>query len=192
MFVLGVRSKLMENKKGQAMVGLMVVLFLGVIVVLALLPQIATNVSVVKEKQVATDEVVSVATAKLTGSNDFNGSIDLGPVAFNPTTVGAWQAANCPLTSIAVTNASGTALTVTTDYTLDTTTGNLRIVNNSDTVAAFATSNNSLIDYTYCAEGYGTSAGSRSMASIIIVFAALGLLGFVIWGAIAKTGLLKS
>ena len=179
------------DKKGQASIALFVVLFIGVIVVLAMAPVIFSNSEEVRSKLTATDEVVSVSTAKLAAGN-FNASVDLGPVAKNPTTTGAWAAANCPLESITVTNASGTALTVTTDYTLDTTTGVLNIKNTTATVNAFATNNNSLIDYTYCAAGYGTSAGARSAAGLIGLLAMLGLLGFVIWGALGRTGVLKS
>ncbi len=172
----------MKNKKGEGDMGFgsIIMMFVGIIFALALMGPIFDSQSVMTTKPTVTDETVSVATAKLADDN-FNASFDL-PAVTNTPTVGSWQAADCPLEGVVVSNASGTALTVTTDYTFDTTTGILNIINNSDTIAAFAADNDSLIDYSYCHDGYITNSGGRGVTTLIGVFAALALLGFVFAG----------
>ena len=164
----------MNNRKGQIALGALIILFMGIIVAVAMLPSISDNTNVITDKQNVVDEVVSVANAKSVGQ-DFNVSVDLGPIVQVPE---GWNIANCPLSAITVTNASGTALTVTTDYTLSTTTGVLNMKNTTATVDAFIGNNNSLIDYTYCADGYGADSGTRGVTKLILIGATLGLLGF--------------
>ena len=89
---------------------------------------LATQSNLVNDKLIITDETVSVATAKIVGHN-LNVSVNLGPIANVPT---SWKVEDCPLTSIVVSYATGTFLTLTTDYTLSTTTGLLNILKNTD------------------------------------------------------------
>ena len=47
------------------------------------------------------------------------------------------------------------------------------------------------VTYTYGADGYAQEAGTRGIASLIMVLTALGLLGFVVFYAIGKAGWMK-
>jgi len=145
--------------------------FITLIVGIMLVGTLATQGNLVNDKLVIADEVVSVASAKL-ASDNLNVSVDLGPVTNYPT---SWKVQDCPLTSIVVSNASGTALTVTTDYTLSTTTGVLNILNTTATVDGFAGSNSSLVDYTYCGDDYLNLAWGRTGIDTAVGFFALGL-----------------
>jgi len=146
--------------------------FITLIVGIMLVGTLAVQGNLVGDKLVITDEVVSVATAKLGSTDSLNVSVDLGPITNVPTT---WKITDCPLTSITVTNATGTALTVTTDYTLSTTTGVLNVLNTTATVAAFTGSNNSLIDYTYCGDDYLNLSWGRMGIDTAVGLFALGL-----------------
>lgn len=170
----------MKSKKGEMNMGMMLMLVFGIILALALIPAIFNEQSAMTTKNVATDEAVSVASARIHG-DDFNATVSL-PVV-NAIANGLnrdWKIADCPLESIVVTNQSGTALTLTTDYTLSPTTGYLNIVNNSGNIIDFAGSNTSLIDYSYCLDGYNTNSGSRGIAGLIGLMAVFALLAFVI------------
>jgi hypothetical protein len=170
----------MKSKKGEMNMGLMLMLVFGIILSLALIPAIFNEQSAMTTKNVATDESVSVASARIHG-DDFNGSVSIAvPNAIANGLDDDWKIAECPLESIVVTNASGTALTVTTDYTLSPTTGYLNIVNSTANIADFAGSNISLIDYSYCLDGYNTNSGSRGIAQLIGLMATFALLAFVI------------
>lgn len=127
-------------------------------------------------KNYAVDEVVSTTSAKL--GYDYNATVNLGPVTNRPL---GWKITDCPLESIVVTNASGTALTVTTDYTLSTTTGVLNMLNTSTNTASFQANNNTLIDYSYCADDYLNSSWGRSVLNMLGGFLALLLLGIALY-----------
>ena len=167
------------NKRAQIGIGTLVLIFIGIIVGISLMGQVINDQYSLTNKLGVVDEEVSVADSKLAGSTDINGTVELGPVTNAPS---GWKIEDCPLESITVTNASGTELTVTTDYTLSTTTGVLKIVNNSDTIDAFATDNTSLIDYSYCSDGYNKDAGSRGVARLFTLFMAMGILALTFLG----------
>ena len=170
----------MKSKKGEMNMGVMLMLVFGIILALALIPAIFNEQSAMTTKNNAVDESISVASARIHG-DDFNASVNLAVTnAIANGLDDAWKVQDCPLSSILVTNASGTALTVTTDYTLSATTGYLNIVNNSNNIDRFTGSNTSLIDYTYCLDGYNTNSGSRGIAGLIGLMAVFALLAFVI------------
>lgn len=170
---------MLKSKKGEANVGIIIILLMGIIVGLVLLNAIFNGQASMTNKVTSTNEVVSVASAKIGVTNNFNSTIKL-PAVSNAYAVTDWQYKSCPLTNVVVTNASGTALTVTTDYTFNTTTGVMSIVNTTTTYNAFLGNNNSLVDYTYCADGYVKDGSSRSIAGLIGLFGALALVAFVI------------
>jgi len=169
------------NKKGQIMLGALIVMFMGAIVVMAMLPSISDNTEVMLDKQTIINETVTVTTAKIGGAANFNVSVDLGPVVENAST--AWEVTNCPISSITLVNETGSALTVVSDYNISTTSGIINMGNTSTTAAAFAASNTSRVSYTYCADGYISDSGARGVTRTILIFAALGLVGFVVYYA---------
>lgn len=176
------------NRRAQLGMGFYIMAFITIIVGVALMNQVINEQYKLTDKLSVVDEVVSVAAAKNATTNNFNNSIGLTAVAKAPETTD-WQYNNCPLSGVVVTNASGTELTVTTDYTFNTTTGVLSMEDNSDTVAAFAENNNSLIDYNYCDDGYNTGSGSRGVARLFTLFMAMGI-AFVAYAGMKQMGIL--
>jgi cytoskeletal protein RodZ len=170
----------LKGKKGEMNMGLIVLLVMGIVVAIAMLPEIFNQQASMTTKNTVTDESVNVGSAKLGGSTSFNASVPLSAVSLAPT-AGSWQSVDCPLESITVSNASGAGLTLTTDYTFNTVTGVLNVKNTTTTIVAFASSNSSLIDYTYCQDGYNKDSGSRGIAGLIGLFAVFALLAFVIY-----------
>jgi len=62
---------------------------------------------------------------------------------------------------------------------------------NSTSTTTLLTDNNTRVSYTYCQEGYVSSSGGRAIAGLIMVFTALGLLGFVVYYSAKQMGYLK-
>jgi|TARA_R100000750_G_C2326772_1_gene88519 hypothetical protein len=164
------------KKKGQQGIGGMVVLFIGIIFVFALLPAIADGVDTLRTTRDAVNTSFTFSTVGV------------------PVAIEGQELIGTPT----VTNTSGTALT--TNLTIDeglsaadggksvqvTLTGNGFItddINYTDTAA--------LISYTYGADGYAESSGTRGVAFLIVILAALGLLGFVVFYAIGKSGMFR-
>jgi hypothetical protein len=92
---------------------------------------------------------------------------------------GGWKSgvSDCNIAVSNVTNASGYTWTATTDYILYQP-GILHIVNSSN--VRNATSNTTYTTYTYCADGYISSAWGRSVLNITAGFMALLVFGMVV------------
>ena len=87
----------------------------------------------------------------------------------------------CPISSIAIKNQSGSALTLTTDYTVDATAGTYQLVNSSTANAILLTGpagkdNNTYVDYSYCGENYLNTSMGRSILNMSIGLIAVLLL----------------
>jgi len=104
---------------------------------------------------------------------DINTSYVLGPL----TTLGDTNA-DCPLTSVALANSSGTAYTVTTDYVFDANVGTFTLKN---TEAVNLTADNiTAVTYTYCPTGYMALSWGRTGINIVPGFFALALMAIAI------------
>ena len=161
------------NKKGQLGLGGLVIVFIGIIFCIALLAPIFSSQSEMTTKQVVTNQSTSLVTAYV-GANEVNESIN-----YTLYTQSDWKQADCPLTSVSLKNATGTALVADTDYTLYASQGVFSLLNTSSTVPA-TTGNVTYGYYTYCADGYNKDQGSRSVAGFIGLFAILALVVFVL------------
>jgi len=159
------------NKKGN--VGMFVILFVGVIVALALFSPIMNTTNLMTSKQTTTNKSIDVSSAYVS-DNEVNESIN-----FTIYSQSAWKQSDCPLTSVAIRNGAGTTLTKDTDYTLYASEGVFSLLNTTKTVPATSL-NLTYVDFTYCADGYNTSASSRSIAKLVLVFCALAILAFVL------------
>lgn len=158
--------------------GVIILLLIGVVVVAALLPEIGSKVSELSEKQTVSKESISIASTRMT-SGEINSSVNL-TVSRAPT-AGSWEATNCPLTGFILGNNSKN-FTSGTDYIFSGSNGKLAILNSVNMNGTDGTSGNTTTSYyTWCAAGYAGDSGSRSVAKIILIFAALGLIGFVIY-----------
>ncbi len=162
-----------KNKKGQIGFGGIIMLFVGIIFSIALLAPIFDTQAQLTTKQVINNQSVSTVTAYInegTVNESFN---------FTIYTQKAWKQIECPLTSVAIRNGVGTSLVLDTDYTLYASNGVYSLLNTSLTQPDIAL-NLTYADATYCADGYNTNQGSRSIARLIGLFSMLILLAFVL------------
>jgi len=143
-----------------------VLLLLGVVFI----GVIATQGLVVTEKDRVVDESISYANKISNGS--VNVALPNSTVTYAPT---SWKQEDCPLTSVVVTNGTGTVLTLNTDYTIDLDTGNLQVLN---TTATNESNNNNitLVDYTYCDDNYMNLGWGRTGINLVSGFFAIALL----------------
>ena len=164
----------MKNKKGELNLGVIIVLLIGIVFAIALLTPIFDTQAKMTTKQIVSNQSVSVVTGYLTNET-VNESIN-----YSIYSQSAWKTISCPLSSVAIRNGVGTALVANTDYTLDASNGRFSLLTTANTYPATSL-NTTYVDYTYCADGYNTNSGARSVAGLIGLFAVLALLAFVIW-----------
>lgn len=171
---------MIKNKKGAGF-GEILILFIGIIFAIALLAPIFNTQAEMTTKQTGVNLSVSTVTAfiDIVGVNE----------SFNFTIYenSDWKQVSCPLSSVAIRNGVGTALTADTDYTLYANEGVYSLLNTTKTIPDTAL-NLTYVDFTYCLDGYNTNSGARSIASFIGLFAVLALLAFVL----EKSGILKT
>jgi len=173
------------NKRGQMSLGMIVLLVVGVVVVLALMPTIINEQYKMTNKLSVDDETTNLTTEGCYTAggqvNESDSDCNITVDAWYPS--GDWRLSegSCDLSSVTVTNGTGTELTASTDYNLHADEGLVEMLNTSDTE-----STNILVDYDYCDEGYNKDSGSRGMASVISLFAALALLAFVMVPVVQK------
>lgn len=176
-----------RNKGGQLNVGAYVLIVMGIVVCIALLAPIFANQNIMTEKQSVTDEADNLVTAGCIVATADGGQVNTSDSNCNITLTYApsgWKATNseCYLISVTVGN-STTDFTEGTDYNLYASTGIIQLLNTTDTQEGFA--NATVTDYSFCGEGYNPSGASRSIATLIGLFAVLALVGFVL----EKTGI---
>jgi len=90
----------------------------------------------------------------------------------------SWKVLDCPITNFAITNSSGTAWTVTTDYVFTASTGTYTLVDTDVTNQTSQTDNQTLVSYSYCGDDFLNSTWQRSIMNLIPGFFALALLIF--------------
>ena len=163
------------NKKGQMSLGMIVMLFVGIIVAIALFVPIADTTSLMTTKQVTENQSASTVLA-FEADDEVNETIN-----FTIFTQSNWKTLSCPLTLVAIRNGAGTALVADADYTLDADNGRFSLLNTSLTIPSVAL-NLTYTDFTFCADGYNTSSGSRTIANLVLIFAALIIFAFVLQG----------
>ncbi len=152
----------MENKQ---LAGILL-LFVGIIVVLALFPAIASNQAVLTQTYTETKTAQTIPTV----ATDLTGQELIGTAT--------------------VVNQSG-AIDCSANYTIaegvSSVTGTKRVIMTPTATDASCT----VLNYTYVygAEGYADDAGARGIAGNILLFCALALLGFVIFVVVKNGGL---
>ncbi len=156
------------NKKGQVGLGVIIMIFIAVILGIALFIPIINTSNQMTSKQDISNQSVSTVDAWV-NANDVNESIN-----FTIYTQSDWKKLECSLGSVAIRNGAGTALTKDTDYLVYADEGVFSLLNTTKTIPTTAL-NLSYVDYNYCADGYNTSSGSRSIIGIILIFTALAI-----------------
>ncbi len=172
-----------KNKKGEIGLGGIVMIFIGIIVALALVGPIFNAQGQMTKLLPVTGQSTNLATScmvNLVGDIDF--SVNESVAACNITAsawypVGDWRRleSQCYISSVTVRNAT-LDFTVDTDYEVFADQGIIRMLNTSGTQTGYA--NTTIIDYSYCGEGYNKDSSSRTIATLIGLFAVLALMAF--------------
>jgi len=85
-----------------------------------------------------------------------------------------WKQEDCQLTNIVVYNGTGTALTLTTDYTPSASTGTVTLLDTTSTLNL--TANTTYVDYDYCNDNYVSSSWGRSVLGVNVGLYAVAIL----------------
>jgi len=157
--------------------------FITLIIGVVLVGTIATQGLEVTDKKFVDGEVHDITTLyhqNVTGSF-INDSGTNSTISITNAPVSTWKSVDCPLTNVVVANVSGAALTVDTDYTVDTAAGTIAFINTVDTNTTNfggggALANNSYIDYNYCADDYLNSSWGRTVLNLVAGFFAIAIL----------------
>ena len=166
----------MVNGK-EITIGAIIALFIGVIVVLAVLPEIGTQTAEMTTKNNVVNESIDISTAR-NASGGINITVSNFTIANVPT---GWKISKCPITGTLWGNVT-TDKTSGTDYTFYPVSGILQVLVSSTMDADHI--NSTFIDYAYCQDGYITSGSGRSMAGLIVLLSALALVAFAIFFAL--------
>jgi len=166
----------MVNGK-EITIGAIIILFIGIMVVLAVLPEIGTQTAEMTTKNNVVNESIDISTAR-NSTGGINLTVSNFTIANIPT---GWKITNCPIESVLWGNLT-TDKTVTSDYNFYATSGILQVLPSAIMTVDFV--NDTFIDYTYCLDGYITSGSGRSMAGLIVLFSALALVAFAIFFAL--------
>jgi len=147
------------NNKGQINLGVILTVFIGVIVGLALITAIASSVG------------VSSATGYSNGTRSGGQQVTIGTLG-TVTCLTGQELFDTPV----VTNTNGSVFTAG-NYTINegvcATTGVKSILYTQDSINLTASVMN--ISYTYGADGYVESSGARAVVGLIIIFFALAI-----------------
>lgn len=156
------------NKRGEITLGVLIVLAIGIIVCLLLFQQAASNVERANPSTVTTIRNQTV-TFPAAGSKLILTGQEL-------------------VTTFGIANTSGEGLVPATNYTwqeeVRTSDGMKGIVITANAGPFNSRSVN--VSYTYYPDGYIDSAGGRSVASIIVLLAAIALAVFGLWPLIQE------
>ena len=173
----------MAEKKDNTM-KVLITTFVVALLAVVFLSSLAEQTNVVTTKLTTSDESYNLTGIGCYSAGQVNGTdADCAITVTNAPT--SWEQEDCPLTSVVVTNTTGTALTLDTDYTLSASTGVVTMLNTTSTNLTNM-GNNVLIDYQYCGSNYlnsswgrsilGVNAGLYAIAILILVVAAVYLL----------------
>jgi len=167
----------MENKN----VNYLVMAFVFLIVGVALIGTVASEINNRTDKTVIVDESNSLITCVVDSGGVFRFTINESDSACNITLANvptSWKIEDCPITNVVVSNATK-AFTLGTDYEVFDSTGVIRMLNSTTTSLGYA--NTTLVSYTYCADDYLNSSWGRSVLLTVPGFFALALLGVSLW-----------
>ena len=159
--------------------GTIVLVMMGIFVCLAILPQIFNTQHQLTNKLSQTNDTANLTALECYTAGE--GQVNTSSANCNVSVTNApsgWKIADCPLDTLVVKNSSGDALTLTTDYTVNLSTGVVAFKNSSGgaNVSAY---DPVYFDYNYCADGYNKDSGSRGIARTIGLFAVLAMVIFV-------------
>lgn len=158
-----------KNNTMKILISTAVLLILAAVFISSIADQTAVNTqrtNVLNESHNLADCV----TLSASGGWNVSSSCTITPT-YAPT---GWKQEDCQLESIVVYNGTGTAVTLTTDYTVTATTGVIQLIDTSALVNL--TGNNTYIDYDYCADNYVSSSWGRSVLGVNVGLYAVAIL----------------
>jgi uncharacterized membrane protein AbrB (regulator of aidB expression) len=167
---------------GKKNIGMIIIITAAVLISLAFITAIANDISTQTSYQTQTNETVSINTARL-GGNQVNSS-----VVFSLSKGYLVTAKNLPISDVVVKNITGATIG-SGNYTTNLTAGTIAYNNNTYMVSGGGLSNTTYVTYNYASTFYVENQGSRTVISLILLFAALGLVGFVIVEVIKSDGM---
>lgn len=149
-----------NNKTIITLVSFAVLFILGSVFIASIAGQTLLNT----QKTSVADESYNLNTISCYS----NGQVNTSKAACNITVTNAptgWKQedSDCYLSGVVVTNATGTALTVGTDYKVYASTGIIQMLNTTSTNTTNLVSNVTLIDYSYCGQGYMADSWGRTV-----------------------------
>jgi len=148
-----------KNNNTKTLITFAILLILGAVLIAVIADQ--TNLNT--QKTTSTDESYNLNTSCYAGGEVNESDTDCNiTVTYAPT---GWeqQDSDCYLSGVVVTNATGTALTLDTDYVVYPSTGVIQMLNTTDTNSTSLVTNVTLIDYAYCGDGYMADSWGRSV-----------------------------
>jgi len=149
--------------------------FVALIIGAVLINSISSTTIGVTETISIVDEADSLANAIDKNSQAIGINTSYNYTVTNAPT--GWKGGGeCSLTSIVMTNNSGTAYTANTDYIIDANSGIFHFLNTSQTYADAGSNNITKIDYRYCGDDYLNSSWGRTGANLVSGFFAMALL----------------
>lgn len=171
--------------------GILISLFIGVVFVGAMLTPISTNTQEMTSKSSITNYEVNLNTSA--SWNASQGQTVNSSYVYTVETdhiPDSWKVANCPIENFVLGNTTGGNYTADTDYVFTGSTGSWVLLN---TTGWNGTANITFASYDFCGDGYITSSGGRTTATMILIFGAIALIAFMLWGVyfvLRKTGML--
>ena len=158
-----------KNNTMKIMISTAVLLILAVVFITSIADQTSVNTQRIFVSN-ESHNLDSCLTLAADGGWNVSSTCTITPT-YAPT---GWKQEDCQLESIVVYNGTGTAVTLTTDYTVTATTGVIQLI---DTPALInLTGNNTYIDYDYCGDNYVASSWGRDVLNINVGLYAVAIL----------------
>ena len=175
----------MEKNNNQAVIGIIISIFVAVLVGVVLLNISADQVNGITAKAGYTE-------VALTQAPDLSVSPSTAAVTVTEAPTGWKAGGECPLTNFVLKNSTGSAFTVTTDYVVDLETGIYTLTNSTAIIALTDTGANvTQASYTYCPDGYQTGFGKTTL-DLVPGFFALAIMvsvAFLIFWILRREGI---
>ena len=161
-----------KNKTIVTLVSVTVLIILAI----AFLSSIADTTLGTTEKLKIADESFNLNTACYVGGQVNESDSDCNRTVTNAPTSWKQEDSDCYLSGVVVTNATGTALTLNTDYRVYSSTGVIQFLNTTATETTALVSNVTLIDYSYCGNNYMADSWGRSILNTNVGLFAIAIL----------------
>jgi hypothetical protein len=153
-------------------VGFLVVLAAAIFIGIAFINATSNSLKEQTETLTSLNESINIASARY-GANNINSSVQFS-IANAQSVTG-----KTPFSLVQILNNSGNLIT-SGNYTFNSVTGTFNITNTTYMVSGNGKGNITLLTYTYKSSNYIDDGGARNTASLILLFAAIAILIYVI------------